>query len=86
MPEFADVKGNCSDRSEINGINHCNYHKADCEDDCCPHMKEHRSKPGYIFVRCNHCHKTAEIKYHKVRRWMMKCPDCGEVIDIKYYY
>ncbi len=40
MSEFIEIKGNCSDRLEINGVDHCNYHTDDCEESCCPHMAD----------------------------------------------
>ncbi len=38
---FSEIKGNCVDRLDIGGIDHCTYHEDDCEDNRCPQMKEY---------------------------------------------
>lgn len=44
-----------------------------------------KAKPGYIFVECCNC-GLVEIKYYSKRRWKMKCPTCGKILDVKYNY
>ena len=41
---FETIKGNCDYRNVINGVDHCDYHMADCEDDCCPRWEAYQYK------------------------------------------
>jgi len=43
-----------------------------------------RAKQGYVFVRCQDCYEVVEVKYHRIRRWKMKCPKCGVLLDVKW--
>jgi hypothetical protein len=46
-----------------------------------------KANQGHIFVKCCHCNKLVQVKYHRVRRWKMVCPECNEVVvDVKYNY
>jgi len=38
---FNEIKGNCADRMDIGGIDHCVFHEDDCGASCCPHMKKY---------------------------------------------
>ena len=38
--KFKDAKGNCVHRLDVDGIDHCMYHDDDCEEPCCPRVKE----------------------------------------------
>lgn len=37
-----------------------------------------KANDGYTFVKCAHCNKLVQVKYHRVRRWKMVCPECGK--------
>jgi hypothetical protein len=77
-PMFDAVKGNCIDRLEINGIDHCIYHEDDCKPSYCPKVgnsfEEVMSNCDYrevMTIHTNHCSYTNDDCLEKY------CPAIG---------